>query len=922
MKKKYINVMIIMMMFFFNLKHVNADVEWITASGGGEGLSTPYYLPHCVGSMEGCGGMSQNFEVRVTLVDENNEIYPGTKTVGFVPLDAPPRSAYEDRGSDEGHEKSMDVTLDIWYWQNYTFVGSNVAKKYNGSEEDYMDEPKTEIYAIPMSYFCQPDDWSCYNQNRDTFFEDAKNLSDDYGNIYVPEAGRTVSFMSFFLKKCGFTDVWNGMSDRDPDPKTNTIHRIVDLVKNQDKQMKLMIEPVYSMNVTQWGAEHYFKGTAKQLSLMLYHSNSDDFKWFWPPIKMQNMYNLYNNMYDVYDGSIEAYIERSYEDFNLLKEIEELIASLVTYNEQIMGCNTAQYGKNEIGGYGNRYGSTACSESGKLVQKTKTEYTKVKKNELYVENAKPIFNDIARPYGLPGDYSISAMGIATINLTGDLMNLKEYKKNNCEYTITTCNNNDFEFKSELKLGSGSDGELFECIYPSSVSGIEQDQLKTISMYDEVNDLWCYDDVDYSFSNIMDINASTKKIKNSQIINVPDGTLTIKRTCFSKKDINAMPIASINSLFETNTNEKYQKEFDLTLNGEQYTYKRDNNYTVESAQTQQKTSKNGEQYYEYNSTLKYKYKLAEGFNLNDGLNINVNNYAFLNGMSNNKTINFVTAYEGSAIVTKSIKEGKYTNYVSTEKNNTSTKLNNALGLSNRLYSTLSSESVTTNTDASKVTNQWEKEIMHDSGSLEWTNKYTLKEQIGNSCSFETYGAEGSTQFRVISLSNPFPGRDGISRMPGENWLSGINNNVYEYIQNNRNVNSEQVYQQEPLYTVTLDITSMIKIREYNKSHSYSDYDIICETGTGRMCKSDFLRDTKYIKQLEGTCANITEKEITKYNNEIDDFKKTGCNISPQCMLNKAETVKKLDTNKDGNVDERDYLNAEFYTCADKTAKSGG
>ena len=118
--------------------------------------------------------------------------------------------------------------------------------------------------------------------------------------------------------------------------------------------------------------------------------------------------------------------------------------------------------------------------------------------------------------------------------------------------------------------------------------------------------------------------------------------------------------------------------------------------------------------------------------------------------------------------------------------------------------------------------------------------------------------------------------------------------------------------------------MVKIREYNKKHSYSDYKITCENGTGRMCLSSFLRDTKYIEKLEGTCKTINPKEITELNRKILDFEKTGCNLSTQCMVMRQQAVKELDLNGDGYVKSDDLLKntADFYTCADKSPKSGG
>ena len=90
----------------------------------------------------------------------------------------------------------------------------------------------------------------------------------------------------------------------------------------------------------------------------------------------------------------------------------------------------------------------------------------------------------------------------------------------------------------------------------------------------------------------------------------------------------------------------------------------------------------------------------------------------------------------------------------------------------------------------------------------------------------------------------------------------------------------------------------------------------------MCISNFLRNTKYINNLEGTCSSITQKEITNINKKIIDFENSGCNQISQCMSYRKKDIEELDANKDGYVTSDDLLNADFYTCADKTSKSGG
>ena len=937
MKSIFKKIIVIMLLMFIR---TNMAKAWIEVTYESDGESIPFSLPECVGNMEGCGYFTQDFNVRVTLVDKDNYVIPGTKTVGIkiFPADAP--TDYEFHRHDYRlNKKSKEASLNGAWGQEEMFIGSNVAKLLNGSEEDYMElyaNNETEVYAIPIpsSQYCSPDDWSCYSRNREAFFEAASNKRDADGMIYIDEIGTEISFLSFFLKKCGYTDVWNGLSDEE------TLNKMIEFVTDEDgnyvNELKLLIEPVYTVNVTFAGVDHTFTGTAKQLATMLNNSAPSDYLWFWPAIAMQNMYNLYNNMTvntgnTKYDETIKFYTNRPYNAFNLLYTYQQELESMETYYETTMnGCQTPS-GRNDIGGYGSRYGY-GCTESKKQIERTRKKIEYIDRNGLYVDQAKSIFADIAEPYGNPHDYEISGMGISVIKVLGkDSTPIKRFYKNNCQFTITTCNNNKFEFSSKLSIGSSdSAGNIFDCIYPSDATEMGKEKMKNISVYNEENDLWCYDEVKYNFNDILSMNQ--KEYKTNQIINIPKGELTIDRTCFSKKNITSLPIGSINSLFETNTNNMYQKFFTLTLNGKNYTYKRDNTYTVNDNLTNisKLESKNKEEYYKYTTELKYTYSITEGYDVdsgeNSGLNIGIKDYNFTNGLWNTKSINYETAYKGNAIVMKTKESGTYLNILSTEPNIIQTQLNQAFGLSNKLYKEITNTTAETSKEGNITVNEWKKTIAHDSAAKKWENIYTVTQKTGDSCYFETEvkGEDetmGNTQFRVISLTNPFPARDGTSRMPGRNWLEDNENNVYEYIQNNRGVPTEDVYNQEPIYKITLTTQTMARIREYNKSHSYNDYDMDCEKGTGRMCISNFIRNNKYINSLEGTCLNVKTEEITKYNNEIKNFRTSGC-ASASCQDAWKEKKEKLDTNKDGKVNELDYKNAEFYSCANKTAKSGG
>ena len=190
-----------------------------------------------------------------------------------------------------------------------------------------------------------------------------------------------------------------------------------------------------------------------------------------------------------------------------------------------------------------------------------------------------------------------------------------------------------------------------------------------------------------------------------------------------------------------------------------------------------------------------------------------------------------------------------------------------------------------------------------------------------------------KFRTISLDNPFPSRDATSRLPGSNWL-GKDNFVGTYINNNRGVTGSAVYNKEPIYTITLTPSQMVKIREYNKKHSYNDLDLNCVGENNTSCLSNFLRTTINEENIKGSCM-INSDNIIKDPNHIgqynmDDVVKTIINTNEKGNPFKLnETNSMYDFNKDGVLSLRDayiYDNAEkttnYYTCADKTYENSG
>lgn len=131
------------------------------------------------------------------------------------------------------------------------------------------------------------------------------------------------------------------------------------------------------------------------------------------------------------------------------------------------------------------------------------------------------------------------------------------------------------------------------------------------------------------------------------------------------------------------------------------------------------------------------------------------------------------------------------------------------------------------------------------------------------------------YRPIDLYDPFPDIDGSGRNTGSNWCnynsdetdcSNDNKVVYNYILNNRNVEGEEIYSKEPMYTFILTPSIINEIKKYNNQNSYTDYygslgdktyDFKCNEGTGKNCISDYLShiiDITGAKNQPGTCVD--------------------------------------------------------------------
>ena len=124
--------------------------------------------------------------------------------------------------------------------------------------------------------------------------------------------------------------------------------------------------------------------------------------------------------------------------------------------------------------------------------------------------------------------------------------------------------------------------------------------------------------------------------------------------------------------------------------------------------------------------------------------------------------------------------------------------------------------------------------------------------------------GDVIYRPISLIEPFPGKDGNKRTPGNNWnkiVKTADGRVYSYgdyyIRLRRGYKDYEIYQTEPLYVIKLDGNKIQAIRKYNDKHDYNDFELTCINGEN--CVSNFLRGATQdftINLIDsGTCKDI-------------------------------------------------------------------
>ena len=474
------------------------------------------------------------------------------------------------------------------------------------------------------------------------------------------------------------------------------------------------------------------------------------------------------------------------------------------------------------------------------------------------------------------------------------------------YTIDLCKTNDFfmYFRVDANHHWSNVGE-----------SLQQGFFKTGGVGPQR--VFCYDEATYNFSNILSTLRETRTIFSD--ITVPNGTLTVLRTCYSE-------LGDPN--FETKIKNSYLNNmFTLNFNGTNYTLKP----TYLGGSERPSSIQN---------VRRFQAEFSYGLD-NPTIHLDFNSLQYNSGYLDLRNF-YDTTIEN------------YSN------------ISGMFGASNQLINKFYHNGVNNihyDPVANKIKNYF---LSYNDGQLFSGAKKFIPENL--TCSFDyqlkNYDPQIDFEFRTISLDHPFPARDGSTRLPGRNWLDK-ENNVYEYITNNRgiryqynvnhsdvNYNSdvlkslspETMYNEvQPMYTITLTPSTMRAIRDYNKLFDYrsmysdstdSRLDHLRCKDNGTECYSEFLRDSRYIPQndIDGDCVlvkNTTDGTVIRNTlNRADTLP----SYSDVLSAVEAKSYRSdYDLNKNLRIDTFDAeiakpshagMNTKYYTCANKTFYSGG
>lgn len=778
------------------------------------------------------------FEFRVTLVKNNGEKVAGTKSIEY---------GY----STDNKTKLVNFTNS----QKQNFVnGDKFGYKYSAEYNDYNPISTHTYYQVYMvnNYLKyknastgrdDPDKYSAFtNELKQGIHSKAKRYGID------PGTSGTYDFLTMFLYHCGFLNKnESGGVYYSIDDETNEyIIRKRQTISNSDYY--LLIEPLYTIFYNESSSDPltYKYGTTTEIGQFLY----DKTKTTEGTEKMSNGYMAGLSLIFTYNAGS-----------NLNTQPNE---SIKTFRSG----RFRSYDSQDLNAY-NIEAPEPCPLTSNC-EATKTCHRFCDRNERKGKWAELANTD----YGY---------GATILRLSAEF---KEPENDYHTMTLDLCgkevtketNDGIIEFKAPFSLGL-NDGDIFT-----------YEEVKFAKSVDANNEIYCYDDFTYNFSEILNKLDSYKKGSfkpSTQIARTP-GKLTINRYCYVQNWSNYE--TSFTENFSMYTNQKIPlKLFDKMI---YLSPTKKNNTDIIIKQDNK----------DYRFLVKPAFGSAAVIEIDAEIEFSYDWETFTIPSS----LDITKTYPASVNLTNA-SYGYSTNLIKEFSNNS------------KSFTKIGKGGIP---------------ITHNI-NLEYTDANSNGTGEDKICSTVSWldTTEDQIKFRTIALDNPFPARDASSRMPGSNWL-GINNYVRGYITYNRGVTGEEVYDKDPIYTINLNPSTMIKIREYNKKHNYGDIDLNCSGENNTECMSEFLRDTSIFKSdsVTGSCmiTSNTYKDIT---NGVtgEQFREKMANITGRTESFKQESSydSKYDFNHDKRINDNDveiFTYAEkttpYYTCADKTFENSG
>ena len=129
-----------------------------------------------------------------------------------------------------------------------------------------------------------------------------------------------------------------------------------------------------------------------------------------------------------------------------------------------------------------------------------------------------------------------------------------------------------------------------------------------------------------------------------------------------------------------------------------------------------------------------------------------------------------------------------------------------------------------------------------------------------CNDSCYNGDKNSKtfvYRTISLGDKktsFPGKNGNGRTPGSNWNS---DSLIKKIITDR----QDVYNNEPMYEIVLDYSTLKNIRSDNKQikYDYGNFNNLDCNENGAACSSKFLRE-KISVSVSGRCSKLGQENF--------------------------------------------------------------